>query len=337
MNCKECLKFIDDFVEDELDEQTAGRIKAHIFGCSECAAFYEMLNREKDLYAHYLLEVEVPKDLWIKFQMKLEAEKDSHAAEKIGWFSEWKANAIGFLRLNPIFSGAAMLILIAVGFGLLKYTPGYESAASKTESADTKLLTAKFDGTDENKKVISSSKIEEEKSDSVPSQISKTDKANTIPTEKLTVFAKEKSVKVFQKEKPTIAANGKADSENNKFTEAENFERLQANNLEKETAKQIEKTELLLRAFRNARIDENGETFDVAYEKDQAKKLLEKNISLRQSAATSGTFRAEEMLSQIEPYLLDISNLENNPSREKVLDIKERVKNQNIIAGLQTY
>lgn len=336
MNCKECLQFIDDFIEGELDEQNAGQINIHIFGCSECANHFEMLNREKNLYAHYLLEVEAPKDLWIKFQTKLEAEKDSHAAEKFGWFSEWTTNAIGFLRLKPIFSGAAMLILIAVGFGLLKYTPENESAA-KTESADTEFLTAKSDGIDENKKAISPSQTEEKKSDSVSSKIYKADKPNAIPIKKLTVFAKEKSVKVSRKEKPTIAANIKVDSESNKFTEEEKFERLQAKNLEKETTKQIEKAELLLRAFRNARFDENGETFDVAYEKDQAKRLLEKNISLRQSAANFGTFRAEEMLSQIEPYLLDISNLENNPSREKILDIKERVKNQNIIAGLQTY
>ncbi len=336
MNCKECLQFIDDFVEGELDGQNAGQINAHIFGCSECAAQFEMLNREKYFYAHYLLEVEAPKDLLIKFQTKLETEKISRAAGKFGWFAKWNTNAVKYLRFNPIFAGAAIIILIAAGFGLLYYAPENDAAA-KIESADTELLRAKSDGIDENKKAISPSQIEEEKSDSVSSKISKTNKANTIPIKKLTVFAKEKSVKVSQKEKPIIAANRKADSENNKFTEAEKFERLQANNLEKETAKQVEKTELLLRAFRNARFDENGETFDVAYEKDQAKKLLEKNISLRQSAATFGTFRAEEMLSQIEPYLLDISNLENNPSREKILDIKERVKNQNIIAGLQTY
>ena len=329
MNCKECLKFIDDFVEDELDEQAAGRIKTHIFDCSECAAQFEILNREKNLYAHYLLEVEAPKDLWTKFQTKLESEKHSHAAEKIDWFAKWNTNAVRFLRFNPILSGAVMLILIAVSFGLLKYTP-------EIEPADTKLLTAKSVGTDE-EKVIFSSKIKDEKSDSVPSKIFTVKKGSTIPTKKSAVFAKEKSVKVFRKDKPMIAANRKADSEKDKFTEAGKFERLQLNNLEKETAKQIEKTELLLRAFRNARFDENEETFDVAYEKDQAKKLLEKNISLRQSAANFGTFRAEEMLSQIEPYLLDISNLENNPSRDKVLDIKERVKNQNIIAGLQTY
>ncbi|MEO8072120.1 MAG: zf-HC2 domain-containing protein [Acidobacteriota bacterium] len=328
MNCRECLNFIDDFVEGELDEQNAGRMNAHILSCSECAEQFEILNEEKSLYAHYLLEVEAPKNLWMRFQTKLEAEKDSHAAEKIGWFSEWTANAIGFLRLNPIFSGAAMLILIAVGFSLLKYTPENESAASKTESADTKLLMAKFDGVDEEKKVIFPPKIEDEKSDSVSPKISKVDKTNTTSIKNFTVLAKEK---------PIVAANRKADSENNKFTEEEQMQRLQAVNLEKETAKQIEKTELLLRAFRNARVDENGETFDVAYEKEQAKKLLEKNISLRQSAANFGTFRAEEMLSQIEPYLLDISNLEKNPSRNEVLDIQERMKNQHFIAGLQTY
>ncbi|CAN5291343.1 hypothetical protein BH20ACI1_BH20ACI1_10830 [soil metagenome] len=335
MNCEKCLKFIDDFVEGELDEQNAGRINAHIFGCSECADHFEILNREKDLYAHYLLEVEAPKDLWMKFQTKLEAEKDSQTAENFGWFSEWTTNAIGFLRFNPILSGAAMLVLIAVGFGLQYISINNESAA-KIEPTDTQLLTAKSDTTDTDKKVNFPSKSEDEKIDFASRKISQTDTAsnrkNTARTEEKSVGVKTESA-----EKRVIIANQKKISEDNKFTEVEKFERLQANNLEKETAKQIEKTELLLRAFRNARFDGNGETFDVAYEKDQAKKLLEKNILLRQSAANFGTFRAEEMLSQIEPYLLDISNLENNPSRKKVLDIKERVKNQNIIAGLQTY
>ena len=336
MNCEECLRFIDDFVEGELDEQNAGRTKAHIFGCSECAAHFEMLERETNLYAQYLLEVKAPSDLWIKFQTKLEAEKVSHTAGKFGWFSELTENAVGFLRFNPIFSGAAILIMIAAGFVLLKYAPK-DGSVAKNNSTHAKFLTAKAGAANEDEKINAPLRSETRKIESALPKIYKTginlyNSKNTARTEKKSVAVKTESA-----EKKMISANQKKISDDNLLTEAEQLQRLQTINLEKETARQIEKTELLLRAFRNTRVDEKAETFDISYEKDQAKKLLEKNVLLRQSAANFGTFRAEEMLGQIEFYLLDISNLENNPSREKVLDIKERVKNRNIIASLQTY
>jgi hypothetical protein len=82
---------------------------------------------------------------------------------------------------------------------------------------------------------------------------------------------------------------------------------------------------------------DGGEVFDISYEKQRAKKLLEMNAQLKRIAENYGALYAEEILLQVEPYLLEISNLEINPSLNKVLDIKERVKSQNLIASLQAY
>jgi hypothetical protein len=107
--------------------------------------------------------------------------------------------------------------------------------------------------------------------------------------------------------------------------------------LEAEIAGQIEKIELLLRSFRNVKLTENLVDFDVEYEKRQARRLLKANAALQRNAKNYGIYYGEELLSRAEPYLLEIANLENNPSPDRILDIKRRVGSQNIIAGLQVY
>jgi hypothetical protein len=112
---------------------------------------------------------------------------------------------------------------------------------------------------------------------------------------------------------------------------------LRLNHLEIEIVGHIEKTEMLLRSFRNARAVGSVETFDVEYERLQARKLLDENRRLRRDAENHGIAFAEEVFGQVEPYLLEIANIEAKPAPEKVLDIKQRVSSQNIIAGMQVY
>ena len=329
MNCKKYLKFIDDFADGELDGQNSEPINRHISDCSVCADYYEMLLRESNLYANYLLEVEVPKDLFAKFQTKLEAEKSFDEKKSFALF--FKRTTSAFRSLNLAYSGASAVILLLVVFGFWQF---FDNAPNRDFSAN------ELGKTIETNKTESFAKNEKENNVEFPppskTAESKISLKNNIKPPSKTAISDAKVSAVKKKEQ--VDKNQKKISQDNEFVkEEQQFADLQTSNLEKETAKQIEKIELLLRSFRNARLVENGETFDVGYEQKQAKKLLEKNVLLRRQAESSGTFQTEEILSQVEPYLLDISNLENNPPQEKVLDIKNRVKNRNIIANLQVY
>jgi hypothetical protein len=99
----------------------------------------------------------------------------------------------------------------------------------------------------------------------------------------------------------------------------------------------FERAQVLLRSFRNSDESVDSTNFDVARERRRSKSLLYENILLRRDAETSGNLPAEEVLGSLEPILLDIANLPEEPSRDEVRSIKERMQRQEIIGVLQVY
>lgn len=96
-----------------------------------------------------------------------------------------------------------------------------------------------------------------------------------------------------------------------------------------------ERVERLLRSFRNARLTEGDPTLDVADARRLSKRLLYSNIALRREAADAGDPSVRVWLDNLEPILLDISNLPNKPSPDAVGSIKERIRRRQLVGVLQ--
>ncbi|HSK64539.1 MAG TPA: zf-HC2 domain-containing protein, partial [Pyrinomonadaceae bacterium] len=101
------------------------------------------------------------------------------------------------------------------------------------------------------------------------------------------------------------------------------------------TALHFEKTETLLRAFRNVRLDDPDAASEVDYERRRAKQLVYQNMMLRREADASGDIQIASLLENLEPILLDIANLPAKPDDDAVRVIRERVERKNIVALLQ--
>jgi hypothetical protein len=345
--CEKYSGSIEDLIEGELDEQKAGRVESHVFECPKCRKQYETLQREKEIYAHYLFDAEPPKDLWTNFEARLAEEKEkasNFAADISTTDSRRGINILGFWRLSPALASLALLLFVCLG-GLIwhKIAPvekGGERYIAENQSSNSHQTPTKSAEIERRSAVNSTERRFDNANETAtknnePRAGNQSLKAgNVLPPAGRKTFAAE-TVKIEQK--AAFAKEKKTPAIKTRLDEIEQSRFLQMKNLETEIAGQVERVEMLLRSFRNARAIENSVTFDVEYERAQARKLLEKNAGLRRDAENYGILYAEELLSRVEPLLLDIANLEAAPAPDKVRDIKERVGNQNIIASLQVY
>ncbi len=107
--------------------------------------------------------------------------------------------------------------------------------------------------------------------------------------------------------------------------------------VEQETAQHIEQTQNLLRSIRNVPTTDSDEEIDVTYDKQLSRRLLNENVVLRRDAEMKAKFPTKTLLTDLEPFLIDIANLPDHARPEDVRAIKERVQKTEIVAALLDY
>jgi hypothetical protein len=106
---------------------------------------------------------------------------------------------------------------------------------------------------------------------------------------------------------------------------------------EEDTKAHIAQAQNLLRAIRSIQTSDSDDAVDITYEKAMSRRLLSENVVLRQDAEASGKFPVKTLLSDLEPFLVDIANLPDKTTPSELRAIKDRVQRTEIVAALQTY
>jgi hypothetical protein len=106
---------------------------------------------------------------------------------------------------------------------------------------------------------------------------------------------------------------------------------------ERDTAEHIQQAENLLRSIRSLQAADDDSEIDVSYEKAMSQRLLSENVVLRRDAEKAGKFPAKELLGDLEPFLIDIANLPDKTTPDKLRAIKDRAQKTEIVAALVSY
>lgn len=302
MNCSFTEK-ISSLIDGELSTTEAREVERHLVGCVECQQLRaDFLNLRSQITS---------------FESALEPQVQNRALKKILTPSHSvPARGLQWSFGTQAAAFAALVIAVAI-IGLLLFQ-GYKPAQKDQQVAG----------------VV----------DQTPSPVPA---ASTEPSKQPEANASPEPAPSNEPQAP----NGKKNNDDNKQQRApvkrivrepkpgEQFaalpDRVRSGDAETMTAIHFDKSETLLRSFRNVRLDEAGARAELNYERDRARQLIVQNMMLRREADASGDVQISSLLDSLEPILLDIANLPDQPDEDAVRAIRERVERKNIVPLLR--
>src|SRR3954468_6942914 len=103
MRCDECLPLVEDYFDGELDAQTTELVGEHLSACASCAAAYQKLEREQELYLTYECDAQPAPDFWDNVMAKVPRQSDDAPANFLSGLRQWLGYALGSFTV-PRFS-----------------------------------------------------------------------------------------------------------------------------------------------------------------------------------------------------------------------------------------
>ena len=323
-DCVKTRELLVDLVFDELGPEARRRALLELESCPDCLAQYRSMTEALRVFDQVTETAMPDESYWPGYETRLRErllhERPSWMRPSwMGWLADWVG---GFRPLMaptlPVTAGLA-LVLLAIGW----WTWQRRQAVGPTAGAPY---------------VATETPTPQPKVESHGEVIANTPKPGGISNGRTSVH-------------PTVhlaaaKSNGKAPSvrreervgkivEDDAVSRGSDQSLIAASLFTPETIRHFEKAQLMLRSFRNASAVKGLASTDLAYERQLSRRLLFQNILLRRDAEMKGNLPAEEALSSLEPFLIDIANLPDKPSSGELGGIRERLQRKELIASLQ--
>ena len=301
MKCEGCLELLEEYLDGELAEREASEIAAHLITCAECSSIRATLTVEQEMFSRYDRELEVPALLWEQIAEQTVSPLSKPVSQN--GFSALVASWFRVPSFGFSLATAAALIVIALVIGM---------AYMRTQKPEPNKVLA------ETPRPITVTSPE-------PKQVPKGDQAE--PGNRDFVASNGSSARKQRPIRHSTIDQSDVLSADTGYQDLD----------DQDTANHIEQTQNLLRSIRNVEVNDNDQEIDVTYDKAVSRRLLNENIVLRRDAEMKAKFPTKALLSDLEPFLIDIANLPDQAKPDDVRAIKERVQKTEIVAALIGY
>jgi hypothetical protein len=326
-NCQKIEERLIDLVFDELGETERKQTLAEVESCDHCRAEYQSFAATLSVVDQASVAMMPDEQYWNGYEARLRAKL---AADERPNLWQGLLDTFGAWITRPAWamSMALVLWLALLMWAVLTQTTDIPKPPQQAKDEPTIVKPDEKDKEQENT-VATSPQGDDEK----PHKASNLQQKKAfLRHPKQAVAANRNDLmkqsreldKTLQTPTPIFAANVEQGSAGTSFVDSE-------------TLKHFEKAQLFLRAFRNIDSAESASPVEIADDKQRSRALLFKNVLLRREAQAKGNLPVEQVLSDLEPLLLDIANLPDKATPDDIRTIHERVQKREMIATLQVY
>ena len=308
MKCDDCLNLLAEYIDGEVVEHEAEQISAHLMMCDGCTSEFESLTAEQEIYTRYDRELNISPAMWSAIAARTVNESRADDASAKLKPLAWLAGLFATPRLGFAYSGAMAILIAAavIGFMYLKTHPQLPTTGVASTHNPGSVPPPPLYGRAPAAPINDGSK-------------------NAGPVIASYVPPVKKALK-------HTGGPAKPDDPGVLFKDI-----AYSDLAERDTAEHIQQAENLLRSIRSLQAADDDSEIDVSYEKAMSRRLLSENVVLRGDAERAGKFPTKELLGDLEPLLIDISNLPDKTTPDKLRAIKDRVQKTEIVAALLSY